>query len=508
VGAGPNKRGSLIDRIFSTAALSIVYPVWDNRNILIHNAMEILSDKKLKGNFMDCTCLQQTKAQTRSTSNPIKINLVQRLTKFVFKGVVLTIVLVVVILISGCAASPLHMAAERNDVSQVKSLLAEGVNINIRDDDGATPLHLAARAGHLKVVELLLANGAAVNAKNRYSSTPLHWSVYSNHIDVVKLLLSKGADVNARSRSFVTPLFLAVWNGNAEMVKLLIAHGADVNAKDNESFTPLHIAAMSGRQGIVESFPAEGANVNVKEYEVGLTSLFLPTQEDRIETMKLLLASGADVNAKNKFGYTPLHIASYHGQIRATELLLASGANVSVRDNSGQTPLDIATVYKRTEIADILIKSGAKRDKAIIFPFADCSGVPGSGKAFTNVLYGALLEKLKERYDVVDILVVEEELLKQGTEMPGHGKAAVEDEIAKRLGANLIIAGELTIWKDGSLFSMPVVGFTVRGRATGTSTIQWSISHSDSVWEAAGERRTAEIAAHEVIEKAIKEGKI
>lgn len=442
--------------------------------------------------------LQQAKPRNVPTFETIEINLSRHLVKIMFKGVAIAI------LISGCAASPLHMAAERNDVSQVKSLLTEGTDINIRDDDGATPLHLAAKEGHLKVVELLLAKGAEVNARTRYSITPLHWGAYYDHIEVVELLLSKGADVDAKGNNSVTPLYFAVQEGNIEIVKLLIANGANVNAKDKESITPLHVAAINGHQEIVELLLAKGTDVNTKN-DNGWTPLYLAAQEGHIETVKLLLSKGADVNARDKHSRTPLHLQGYNANVKVVELLLANGADVNAKDDLGQTPLDDATKYRNDAIVDLLIKSGAKRDKILILPFADCPDAHGSGKAFTNVIYATFFEKLKYRYDVVDISIVEQELLKLGQ---GYTVATAQDEVARRFGAVSIIAGELTVWKPGGWTKMPVVGFTVRCRSVATSTIRWTISHCDSVWIAALERRTPEIAAREVIEKAIKEDKI
>lgn len=145
------------------------------------------------------------------------------------------------------------------------------------------------------------------------------------------------------------------------------------------------------------------------------------------------------------------------------------------------------------------IESCLQFDKAVIFPFADVEGKAGSGDIFANMLY----EKLKGRHDIVDITVVQKHL-EQGTART----PTMEDEIAKKLGATLIISGELTTWKNGTTFSMPVVGFTMHGRITGTPTIQWSTSYYSEAYIDAKERRIAEIAAPEVIEKAIKEDKI
>jgi hypothetical protein len=61
--------------------------------------------------------------------------------------------------------------------------------------------------------------------------------------------------------------------------------------------------------------------------------------------VELLLARGANVNAKDGYDSTPLHLAAGGGHKEVVELLLAKGANVNAKDRRGQTPLDLAEYY-------------------------------------------------------------------------------------------------------------------------------------------------------------------
>jgi hypothetical protein len=87
-------------------------------------------------------------------------------------------------------------------------------------------------------------------------------------------------------------------------------------------------------------------------------------------------------------------------------------------------------------------------------------------------------------------------------------RAQIAEAIGKKFGADLIVAGELTAWKPGGWTQMPVVGFSVYCRSATTSSVVWSISHSDSVFMAALEKRTPEIAAGEVIERELKKERV
>ena len=76
--------------------------------------------------------------------------------------------------------------------------------------------------------------------------------------------------------------------------------------------------------------------------------------------VKLLIAGGADVNAKSEYETTPLHFAAFADYKEAIELLIAKGAEVNARNNNGGTPLGLAIWIKETEIADLLRKHGGK----------------------------------------------------------------------------------------------------------------------------------------------------
>ncbi|MDP6417480.1 MAG: ankyrin repeat domain-containing protein, partial [Gammaproteobacteria bacterium] len=80
-------------------------------------------------------------------------------------------------------------------------------------------------------------------------------------------------------------------------------------------------------------------------------------------TAELLIAEGADVNAKTNDGRTSLHNAAWKGHVEIAKLLIAKGADVNAifLNRHGQgTPLDWAIKYKQTKFADLLRKHGGK----------------------------------------------------------------------------------------------------------------------------------------------------
>ncbi|XP_077208864.1 ankyrin repeat domain-containing protein 12 isoform X2 [Paroedura picta] len=90
--------------------------------------------------------------------------------------------------------TPLHTAAIRGDIKQVKELIGLGANVNVKDFAGWTPLHEACNAGYYDVAKVLIAAGADVNTQGLDDDTPLHDSASSGHRKIVKLLLRHGGN--------------------------------------------------------------------------------------------------------------------------------------------------------------------------------------------------------------------------------------------------------------------------------------------------------------------------
>jgi len=98
--------------------------------------------------------------------------------------------------------------------------LANGAQVNVRDNGAWTALHHAAYEGHEALAQGLLGAGADINATDMGGMTPLHNTAYSNLPEVAKVLLANGAQVNARTKDGWTALGLA--RRKPEMEALLL----------------------------------------------------------------------------------------------------------------------------------------------------------------------------------------------------------------------------------------------------------------------------------------------
>lgn len=206
-------------------------------------------------------------------------------------------------------------------------------------------------------------------------------------------------------------LLFAARLGDAERVARLLASGANVHAQETKSsetgYTPLHYAAAgysggAGKQEEVAKLLIEsGANVNARA-DSGTTPLILAADWGNVAMVQLLLKHGADVNAKSKKA-TPLTRAVLRGRLSVVKLLLERGADPDLAGEYGR-PIDMIDSIRwdsqdqHHDMFMLIVNSGA-------------SVVPTNGmNPLRRALHRANLELLLLMIDkgaVVDAFVVE-----------------------------------------------------------------------------------------------------
>ena len=242
------------------------------------------------------------------------------------------------------AADLIMAGAETNDsqFSYFQTAVSER-NFNYRFGDGQTPLHIAAIQHHKSIARYLLANGAHTSAQDITGATPLHEAVRYGDIDIAKALLESGADVNAEDNLGKTPVMLVIPEDKREaMYRILIEHAADVAKKDAYGDTVLHTATMTSlAPSILELLVAGGADVNARNKD-GVSPLLIAVQKRNFAHVKFYAERGADINSADKAGDTPLTLALKDGQ--AMLEMLVNRTNALSHDSNGNTPLHTAVI--------------------------------------------------------------------------------------------------------------------------------------------------------------------
>lgn len=126
------------------------------------------------------------------------------------------------------------------------------------DGNAMKAFHDAVHAGETETVRTMLANGADINAVNDEGVTILH---IVTDPDAVSLLVGKGANVEARDKRGWTPLLMQTNNqeNGPDVVAALLAHGADPNAVGNDGETALSFARETGLEPFSDIVTANGA---------------------------------------------------------------------------------------------------------------------------------------------------------------------------------------------------------------------------------------------------------
>jgi ankyrin repeat protein len=200
-------------------------------------------------------------------------------------------------------------AIQSGDTTRVAALLDGDSSLLRTRQNAITPLLMATYYGKSEVARLLMERGAEVSFGEACAVGDLR---------KVRTMLDRDpALLEQRSEDGYPPLGLAIFFRHPDVAKFLIERGADVNAaaQNKQRVAPVHAACA------------------VQDYA----------------TLELLLARGADPNARQEMDYTPFHDAAGRGNIEIAKLLLTHGARTNLRAADGQTPADLAEKHGQGE---------------------------------------------------------------------------------------------------------------------------------------------------------------
>ena len=176
-------------------------------------------------------------------------------------------------------------------------------------------------------IKSLLANGADVNGKDKnYDGiTAIFIAVENGNVETVRTLLDFGAKINVRDQEKRTPLMRLDSDATPELVKLLLSYGAKINRVDKEENNVLHHVAVYVSGEVLQMLIDEGADIDAQN-ETGETPLMIAANYENLECVRALLAAGANVNLRDKEGKTALGIARENEHEEIAELLASYGA--------------------------------------------------------------------------------------------------------------------------------------------------------------------------------------
>ncbi|EHK96585.1 putative Ankyrin repeat domain-containing protein 50 [Glarea lozoyensis 74030] len=314
--------------------------------------------------------------------------------------------------------SALGLAATNGLVEVTEKVLSIDADVNKADSDKGTPLHWAAWHGYDQIVKLILATeGVEIDVKYSSNSTPLHWAAEGGRASIVSMLLKSGAKINAVDVRKWTPLHKAAWHGHEAAVQVLLDYKPDVEAEealldnkadmeseDSDGGTALHAASERGHENVVKLLLKTGAKVNATDIDGG-TALHRASWNGHLVVVQLLLDAKADVKARYSYGFregskSPSRDSS--GEEVVVRLLMEKGAEVAAKYYQGGTALHWAAWSGHEEVVRLLLEKGAD------FTARDSLGETPLSAA-TKGVYDAMVAHLREKGVDVDQMVSKEE---------------------------------------------------------------------------------------------------
>jgi ankyrin repeat protein len=326
--------------------------------------------------------------------------------------------------------SPIADAAQRGDRTAAQTLLAQKVDPNLPQADGATALHWAVHRNDLAMADMLLRAGAKPNATNRSGISPLYMASLYGSPAMIDKLLKAGGDAKGKGPTGETLLMLAARSGSPEAIKLLLTGGAEVNAKEStRGTTALMWAAEQKHPAAVKALLAGGADFSIRSRDAGNPRNYMSSTVgnsrggELTARLRLCIAQNGGPSIEEQArqgggrgglvgpsegpcagivptrgggggrrnqqqgqqpaptapeddeaedagpvaglvgsgggGLTALILAAREGDLETTRLLLDAGADVNQRSYAGWTPLLIATNNRNYQLAKFLVERDA-----------------------------------------------------------------------------------------------------------------------------------------------------
>ncbi len=152
-----------------------------------------------------------------------------------------------------------------------------------------------------------------------------------------------------------TFLHISAAYNQKEIIDFFILWGIGVNEKNDRGEAPIHKAVS---KEVLELLLARGADINARDSK-GRTFVYNGALRDSCSLVDYMALKGADLNAKTIDGVTPVMQAVAGGHVKMVELLIAMGANVNLQDDSGDTALHSSVLYENPEMLKTLALHGA-----------------------------------------------------------------------------------------------------------------------------------------------------
>ena len=253
-----------------------------------------------------------------------------------------------------------HVAVCKRELSIIKQIVSESdPDLSIPTEQGDTILHLAARYSNVQVLEFLLGQKSVdINATDRNLDTCLHIAVNHSKLEIVEFLFGyRGCVSNLMNIHGLSPLSIAAHSRNLEILHHALLTGrVDCYALPctRQNDTILHLAAQCNSMETVKVCLSLGFDINSVNSNLE-TPFFIAVKYRNLDIVNYLASvAGCKLDVRNKDGNSALHEAVLSNHIDCTQALVSLQCNVNLKNHEGFSPLHSAIRLGEGRCDDIL----------------------------------------------------------------------------------------------------------------------------------------------------------
>lgn len=259
-----------------------------------------------------------------------------------------------------CAYCPaLNETIANHETAEALKLIDSGHDISEVDMLGRSPLDWAASNGDVEVLKALHLRSLKSKVTLRFDKA-MYWAMVAKNSEAALWILDHGGNINADLEGGDTYLTAAADREMLDLVVGLVERGAGIHKRDHAGYTPLMKSAQYRDVRITKFLLSKGASVT--DSARGHSVLSLAVDFQHVETVRLLIAHGADTGTVSDAGETLLMRAAKTPSVEMIEYLLGQSLQLNAKDKSGQNALFYALENDRIIVVKTLMDRGVAID--------------------------------------------------------------------------------------------------------------------------------------------------
>jgi uncharacterized protein len=278
-------------------------------------------------------------------------------------------------------------AAWNNDLRRARALIADGADVNAKDNTVQSAYLISTSEGYLELLDLTLKHRADVDSTDSFNGTGLIRAADRGHADIAGRLVQADIKINHINNLGWTALHEAIILGDGsrryvDTVRVVVAGGADLQLpSQRDQITPLQHATSKGHDEIVKVLRTalDGDKPSKRQAE---SRLLAAAEQGDATAAALAIRAGASLETRDGRGRTPLLLAATKDRLSVARLLVYLGADPDALDDQHDTPWLVTGVTGSVDMLEILLP--ALPDLTIRNRFGGTSLIPASERGHVD----------------------------------------------------------------------------------------------------------------------------